>query len=141
MSTGKDLIRSLEDALLSSPLFRSLTISVDNIEPGNVTLTMDYQEKFTHLGPFIHGGILTTLADAAISAALIPLCPVGSRISAIETSTSFFKSIRNGQVRVHAEIVKKGKKICHLKAAIFDQKEEQLAEAKGSYLIEPPQTM
>jgi len=100
---------------------------------------MPFSRDFTHLGPFLHGGILSSLADAAISAALIPNCPIGSRISAIDMNTRFCKSLSGGTIKALAKITFKGKKICHLKAELLDGTETPIAIIQSSYLIEPPQ--
>ena len=138
---NETMLQNLKAALGSSPLFEFLNITVVNIGPGECDLELEFRKELTHLGPFVHSGILATLADAALSAALIPLCPLGSRISSIDLTTRFYRSISNGKIAVKAKIKQRGKKICHLYAELQSEDGSPLAEAHASYLVEPPQAV
>jgi acyl-CoA thioesterase len=82
----------------------------------------------------VHGGVLFTLADTAMGAALYPTLGPGETCATIEIKINYFKPVTAGFVVCTGEIVNKGKTVANLEARVYVG-EILVAKANGSFSI------
>jgi len=83
------------------------------------------------LQQIVHGGVIFTLADTAMSMALISVLPVGTRFGTLEAKINFLLPVRTGELLAEGKIVHKGRSTAVLEATVFNiMKEEQHAIAR-----------
>lgn len=82
----------------------------------------------------VHGGVLFTLADTAMGAALHSTLGPGEGCATIETKISYFRPVVGGAVVCTGRIVNKGRTVAHLEAAVHVD-EILVAKANGTFAI------
>jgi acyl-CoA thioesterase len=103
---------------------------------GRVSIQVD--ERLMHPQQIVHGGVIFTLADTAMSMALISVLPAGTRFGTLEAKINFMLPVRTGELLAEGKIVHKGRSTAVLEATVFNIAEgEQQAIAKvlGTFSI------
>ena len=85
---------------------------------GRVSIQVD--ERLMHPQQIVHGGVIFTLADTAMSMALISVIPPGTRFSTIEAKINFLAPVRAGELLAEASIVQQGRSIAVLEATVYN---------------------
>ncbi len=96
---------------------------------GRVGITVD--EHLMHPQQIVHGGVIFTLADTAMSMALLPLLPPGTRFGTVEAKINFMLPVRTGELLAEGTVVHMGRSTAVTEATVFNIVEgEQRAISK-----------
>jgi acyl-CoA thioesterase len=96
---------------------------------GRVSIKID--ERLMHPQQIVHGGVIFTLADTAMSMALISVLPVGTPFGTIEAKINFMLPVYKGELLAEGKVVHKGRSTAVLEATVFNNIEgEQHAIAR-----------
>lgn len=101
---------------------------------GRCTCTLPVQDFHLNGNGVVHGGVLFTLADTAMGAALHHTLEEGQICATIETKIAYFKPVFEGEVRCVGEIVNKGKSVASTEASLY-LGDVLVAKATGSFAI------
>ena len=82
----------------------------------------------------VHGGVLFTLADTAMGAALFGALQPGQICATINVKINYFKPVFGGTVVCVSEVVNQGKSVAHLDASMYVD-EVLVARANGDFAI------
>ena len=82
----------------------------------------------------VHGGVIFTLADTGMGAALYPTLDAGEICATIEIKINYFKPVTNGDPVCVGEIVNRGKTVANLEASVYAG-DVLVAKANGSFSI------
>jgi len=85
---------------------------------GRVSITVD--ERLMHPQQIVHGGIIFTLADTAMSMALLPLLPPGTRFGTVEAKINFMIPVRSGELVAEGTLVHLGRSTAVMEATVFN---------------------
>ena len=113
--------------------------TVTTVEPGAVTMTFDPSERHLRPGGTVSGPAMFALADVCAYAAV--LAHIGPVALAVTTNLNinFLRKPAPGPLSCTCRILKLGKRLAVVEAAIFDEDGEDLvAHATATYSI-PPQ--
>jgi len=93
-----------------------------------------------HLNPHgvVHGGVVYTLADTAMGAALTTRLDAGERCLTLEIKINYVAPALEGTLACEAVVVDRGRRIGVLEARVRDEAEKLVAFATGSFYIMPP---
>ena len=135
-----DVTDDLAALVADSPFYRWTGMRVVAAEPGSVTLDVDLEEHHANLQGFAHGGVLATLADAAMGLSVRSALEPGRRHVTIELGVHYLRAVRTGTVTATGRAVRVGREIAYAEAAITDERGTDLARASGTYSVtSPPQ--
>ena len=82
----------------------------------------------------LHGGLLYSMADTGMGAALYSLLDTSEFCTTIEVKINYFKAIKEGKITCDTRVINKGKKVAVMESEIY--KDEMLvAKALGAYSI------
>ena len=96
---------------------------------GRVGITVD--ERLMHPQQIVHGGVIFTLADTAMSMALMPLLPQGTRFGTLEAKINFLLPVRAGELLAEGTVVHMGRSTAVAEATVYNIVEgEQRAISK-----------
>ena len=96
---------------------------------GRVGITVD--ERLMHPQQIVHGGVIFTLADTAMSMALMPLLPQGTRFGTLEAKINFMLPVRAGELLAEGTVVHMGRSTAVAEATVYNIVEgEQRAISK-----------
>ncbi len=108
---------------------------------GRATIAVD--ERLQHPQMIVHGGVIFTLADTAMSMAVLSLYPPGTRVSTIEAKINFLAPTRTGELLAEATIVHQGRSTSVVEATVFnlvDGEQKPVARMLGTFSIGRPKT-
>jgi acyl-CoA thioesterase len=90
------------------PFVDHVGICIEEQRGGISRCTLSIEDLHFNSASIVHGGVLFTLADTAMGAALYPTLGPGEGCATIEIKINFFKPVVAGAVVCTAEIVSKG---------------------------------
>ena len=102
------------------------------IEMTDKSVTVKAEVNETSMNPYgyMHGGFIFGLGDTAMG---ILASTKGERAVTISANISYLKPAVGEYLIAKAEFERCGKKVCHLKTDIFNQKNEKVAVVAGSF--------
>jgi uncharacterized protein (TIGR00369 family) len=135
MPDAQDDLASLVEG---SPFYRWSGMRVAAAEPGTVTVSLELGEHHANLQGFAHGGILATLADAAMGLSVRSAMEPGRRHVTIELGVHYLRPVRTGTVTATGRAVRVGRDVAYAEASITDARGTDLARANGTYSVTSP---
>ena len=133
-----DATDDLASLVESSPFYRWSGIRVTHVEPGSVSVSLELGEHHANLQGFAHGGVLATLADAAMGLSVRSAMDPGRRHVTIELGVHYLRPMRRGTVTATGRAVRVGRDVAYAEAAITDERGTDLARASGTYSVTAP---
>jgi len=103
---------------------------------GRVSIQID--ERLMHPQQIVHGGVIFTLADTAMSMALISVLPVGTPFGTLEAKINFMLPVYKGELLAEGIIVHKGRSTAVLEATVFniiEGEQHAIARVLGTFSI------
>jgi len=112
--SGLEYLRGIKDGRIDPPpAAKLLGYRIHTIEPGHSVFELDPAEY--HYNPFatVHGGILSTLLDSAMTASVITTLPQGQTCSTMEIKVNFIRPVtaETGVLRCEACPVHVGRRL------------------------------
>ena len=101
---------------------------------GRSRCTLAIEEHHFNSAGMVHGGVLFTLADTAMGAALHSTLAPGESCATIEMKINYFKPVVAGVIVCTAEIVNKGRTIASLESSLHVD-DVLVAKANGTFSI------
>jgi uncharacterized protein (TIGR00369 family) len=111
------------------------------ISPGEITYKMEVLPKHLATPKAIHGGMLAAMMDGVLGVASLSAVALEKKLVAtIEFKISYFSPALLGDVLTGKGVVdKKGKRIIYASGEIYNQKNELIAKAIGTFNAYPIQ--
>jgi acyl-CoA thioesterase len=109
-------------------------LKFDDVTPGRARCSLQIQDHHRNGTGVAHGGVLFTMADTAMGAALIPLLEKDQICATVEIKIGYFKPVFEGELVCEADVVNKGKNIASLEATVR-QGEVLVSKASGTFAI------
>ena len=106
---------------------------------GRVTIAVD--RRLMHPQMIVHGGVIFTLADTAMSMALISVFPMGTTVSTIEAKINYLLPVREGDLQAEATITHQGRSIAVTEATVYNivnGERKAVAKVLGTFSIRTP---
>ena len=113
---------------------RHVGMHIDDVGPGHARCSLDVKGFHVNSTGVVHGGVLFTLADTAMGAALYSSLEEGEICATIEIKIGYFKPVFEGALLCTAALVNKGKSIASLEASIR-QGDVLVSKASGTFSI------
>ncbi|PQJ10999.1 PaaI family thioesterase [Flavipsychrobacter stenotrophus] len=134
MQWVKDTYEGKEVTDSRSPAGNWLKFTLEHIEKGSATLTMEVREEMTNPYGNIHGGMMSLVIDEAIGWAIVSL-DTEMHYTSLTLNVDFLYAISVGQrLRVDSKVMRSGKKIINVECHVYDMEGKILARG-GSNLI------
>lgn len=119
-------------------ILRLLGMQIVTAESGIGRVSIQIDERLMHPQQIVHGGIIFTLADTAMSMALISVLPAGTPFGTIEAKINFMLPVHKGELLAEGKIVHKGRSTAVLEATVFNITEGEqnaIARVLGTFNI------
>jgi acyl-CoA thioesterase len=96
----------------SSPFYQHMGLEVTGLGPGWATFSMPAGRHLFNVGGIVHGGAITSIADAAAGVALATLLEkYRERPVTIELKLNFCAPVVEGVIEARGQVVQKGSRI------------------------------
>jgi acyl-CoA thioesterase len=116
------------------PFIEHVGLQFEQPKPGSSRCWLQVAELHLNGNGVVHGGVLFTLADTGMGAALVPTLADDESCATIEIKINYFKPVREGTLVCTAEMVNRGKTVANLEASVRAG-EVLVAKANGSFSI------
>ena len=128
--SGLDYLRDIKDGRINPPPAAMLVgYRIHAVDMGHAVFELDPAEY--HYNPFatVHGGILSTLLDAAMTAAVITTLPQGKTCSTVEIKVNFIRPVtaETGVLRCDARPVHVGRHLATVEGYLNDRHDKLIA--------------
>lgn len=101
---------------------------------GKARMTLPVQDFHMNGNGVVHGGVLFTLADTAMGAAVFSTLQPDQMCATIESKIAYFKPVFEGEVVCTGEIVNRGKTVASTESSLYVG-DVLVAKATGSFAI------
>ncbi|MGI5922149.1 MAG: PaaI family thioesterase [Syntrophomonadaceae bacterium] len=124
------LFTKLLESISHTPFYQLLGMKVKELGPGYAEFTVMPEEKHTNPLGIIHGGLLMTIADAAMGNAIRSL---GIRAVTVDCSTGLVSSATLGtEIIARGRVLKAGRNMIFTEAFVYAG-DKLITTAKGTF--------
>jgi uncharacterized protein (TIGR00369 family) len=135
---GLPFLEAIRDGRLpAAPVSLLMSFALTEVEPGRAVFECEPSES--HYNPIgtVHGGVISTLLDSALSCAVHTMLPAGSGYTTIELKVNFVRPIVVGAGRLRSEgrVIHVGSRLATAEARLTDAAGKLHAHAVGTCLV------
>ncbi len=135
---GLDYLVGIQQGRIPQPpAARLIGYRLREVERGRVVFELEPAEH--HYNPFatVHGGIIGTLLDSAMTAAVLSTLPIGLACSTLEMKVNYVRSVTGtvGLVRAEGNVVHAGSTIATAEGKLLDGRGKLYAHATTTCAI------
>lgn len=124
----------IERAIEAVPYARLLGIELEQVIPGEATLTLVIRPELSQNHGVVHGGAIASLIDTAMAFAILTLIEPDERVTTVDLTISYLRPARVGQMRAIARVLRQGRRLLNVAAEVTDQGGTLLATALSTYI-------
>ena len=81
------------------------------VAPGEVEIELPFQDVLVQQHGYVHGGIVTAIADSACGYAALSLMPEGAEVLTVEYKVNFLAPARGTRLRARGRVIRSGRTI------------------------------
>jgi acyl-CoA thioesterase len=122
---------------LENPWAKFFNVRVEDMGPGHARLVLPFRAEYTHGLRVVQGGVVTSVADAAIAHAIMPMLETGQSCTTIELKINFLAPVTKEDMVAEARVIKKGRQIVLAEADVKSPEGRHFARALATYMIIP----
>ena len=120
---------------LENPWAKFFNVRVEDMGPGHARLVLPFRAEYTHGLRVVQGGVITSVADAAIAHAIMPMLDPGHACTTVELKINFLAPVTREDMVAEARVVRKGRQIVLGEADVKSPEGRHFARALATYLI------
>jgi len=136
--SGREVLEAIIEGRLPAPPMASLVgARLISVGDGEALFRCTPDESAYNPIGMVHGGLLCTLLDFAIGAAMQSRLPAGAVGSSIEIKVSFLKPLRAdaGTIDAHGRVLRAGARVAFAEAHAHDRGGELVGHATSSIAV------
>jgi uncharacterized protein (TIGR00369 family) len=130
-----DRLEELRGLVADAPFYRWSGMAIADAEDGSVTLALELADHHLNIQGLAHGGVIATLADAAMGLSLRSALEAGRRHVSVEIGVHYLRPVTRGRVHAIGRAVRIGREIAYAQADVLDATDRLLARADGTYSV------
>ena len=142
--TDVQLLARVQERARTNNYWRYLGVEVLDAAEGYVRLRVPVRDELRNAdGAPIHGGVISSLVDAAVGGALSTLhefAAGGVGQATLDLNVSFLGAVRSGALVAEGRILKRGGTIAFGEAELRDEAGELAAKGRVTYMILRPRS-
>ena len=125
---------------MSWPFAELLGMRAKCVGDGQARFELDVERRHLNPNGALHGGVIYSLADTAMGAALFSRLDPGEQCATLEIKMSYLAPVMRGTIAVDAAVVQRTKRIGVLEAKVFGDGDRMVALATGTFYIQTART-
>jgi uncharacterized protein (TIGR00369 family) len=138
-TTDPALLERVQERARTNNYWRYLGVEVLDASAGYVRLSVPVRDELRNAdGAPVHGGVISSLVDAAVGGALSTLhdfAPGGVGQATLDLNVSFLGAVQRGAIIAEGRILKRGGSIAFGEAELRDEAGELIAKGRVTYMI------
>lgn len=122
--TGRDLLSSIRDGIVPPPpAAQLLDLTLEAIEEGRTVFGLRPHERFDNGQHAVHGGVLATVIDFAVTTAAWTTLPAEARVVTSNLNITYLRPvlIDGDPIRCEGRVVHAGRRLIHAEASLTDE--------------------
>ena len=128
-------IKELRSHVDKMPFNALLGIRVLRFHSDGLTVECAVKEELLNSAGVLHGGVLATLADAAVGIALARHFEGKRPFTTTELKINYMRPVSEGKVRARARLLKVGTRLCVGSVEMKNAADQMVAAALLSYML------
>ncbi|WP_284617992.1 PaaI family thioesterase [Aquabacterium humicola] len=116
------------------PFVEHVGAEIADVRDGASLLTLVIAPLHLNSSGVVHGGVLFTLADTGMGAALFSALARGERCATVEAKINYFRPVRGGTLQCRSRIVNRGRTLASLEA-VLSVDDNAVATAHATFAI------
>ena len=136
--SGLDYLKAIMDGNIAPPpIARLVGYRIVDVETGEAVFEIEPGEHLYNPFSTVHGGILSTLLDTTMTAAVLSTLPMGKSCSTLEMKVNFVRPVNDkiGLISCRSGIIHSGSRIATASGKIFDDQERLVAHGISTCII------
>lgn len=125
------------------PILSVLDIGEGSVGDGWIEFSMKPQPFMLNLAGTVHGGVLATLIDSALTCALVTKLPKGMACTTIDLQMRFFRPVHvsSEQLTARAQVLNAGSTLGTTQGEIRDARNRLIVHATSTLAIAPASSL
>jgi acyl-CoA thioesterase len=118
-----------------------LGMQIVRAEDGIGQVRIEIDKRLMHPQQIVHGGVIFTIADTAMSMALMSMVPPGSLFGTIEAKVNYMKPATTGELLAEGKIVHLGGTTAVIEATVYNivgEQQKAIAKLLGTFYVKRP---
>jgi len=133
----------LESTPASFGILHLLGMKISQMEQGVGHVTIQIDARLMHPQQMVHGGVIFTLADTAMSMALLSVLAPETPFGTIEAKINYLRPARAGELLAEGTILHQGGSTAVMEATVYNlvaEQREVIAKVLGTFYIKRPKS-
>ena len=122
---------------MNHPFAELLGLQVKRSKDGVSICILVVNEQLFNPNKVVHGGVIYSLADTGMGAALFPTLEKGKICATIEIKINYHRPVSKGILTCHSNVIHTGKTIANIESRVYNG-EKLIATANGNFSIFEP---
>lgn len=97
-----------------------LGAKLETVEPGRVTISCKRREDLTQQQGFLHGGVVTSIADVACGYAALTVIPEDHEVLSVEFKINLLRAVTGNQIMATGTVLKPGRSLVVAESEVVD---------------------
>ncbi|WP_300369676.1 PaaI family thioesterase [Brachyspira sp.] len=136
--TNEEMFEKIENRFNSQDFLSFVGMKLEHIEKGKVIISCENKKEFSQYMGYMHGGMVTSIADTAGGHAAATMLEKGYKTVTSELKIHFFKPVVCKKVFAVGEVISAGKRLIVVESVIKDEEDNMLAKMIATmFVIEP----
>jgi uncharacterized protein (TIGR00369 family) len=119
---------NVRDSFSQQTAMTTIGAQLITVEPGVVEIMIPYRADLTQQHGYLHGGIITMIADTACGYAAYTLMPAGSEVLSVEFKVNLLRPAKGKSFVATAEVIKSGRTLTVARADVVSVDEAEKRE-------------
>jgi len=128
----------LAAAVRGSAFYRWFGMELADAETGSVTVRLELADHHVNIQGLAHGGVIATLADAAMGLSIRSAVEPGRRHVTVTIDVHYLRPVVRGTITATGRAVRVGRELAYAEADVVDERGRTLARASGTYSVSRP---
>lgn len=117
------------------PLGDFIGMTIDRPRAGTAIARASASGSLLNPHGFVHGGVVFTLVDTSMGAAVMSMLPEGQRCSTIECQVRFLRPVVDADLMCETTVVKPGRRVFHLESRVKTADGQIVATGTGTFAV------
>ncbi len=112
-----------------------LNFTLEHIDKGTATISLEVKEDMTNPYGNIHGGMMALVMDEVIGWGVVSL-DTDNYYTSLNLNVDFLYAIKQGErLKATSKVVRAGKKIIHVECHVYDMQDRILGKASSNLIV------
>ncbi|WP_338450647.1 PaaI family thioesterase [Niallia oryzisoli] len=127
--------KQIKNGMKNNPYWKHIGLKEIELSEGAAILELPIIYEITQSRGNVHGGVVASLVDAAVGAALRSLLPGGKAGVTVELKVNYLRPASGDRLIAKGRVIKKGNSLVVGEATILNDEEKEVAVGLVTYML------